>query len=148
MIFLARCHIILFIKVSSSEKFEGSFIESTIEKPINCKTIHIKNSWIWKEKFINPFNSKYLEWYSPYLDLEHTIQVCRGERVNTTFNLNEGSQVFKGGLYCKCDIIVNILWQIIHKFTTLAALQKFTWNRLDIFSDAHENDLYLCYICY
>jgi len=30
----------------------------------------------------NPFNPKYLEWYSPYLDLEHTIQICRGERIN------------------------------------------------------------------
>jgi len=28
---------------------------------------------------INPFNPKHLEWYSPSLDLEHTIQVCRGE---------------------------------------------------------------------
>jgi len=25
-----------------------------------------------------PVNPKYLEWYSPYLDLEHTIQVCIG----------------------------------------------------------------------
>jgi len=28
-----------------------------------------------------PFNPKYPEWYSPSLDHEHTIQVCRGERV-------------------------------------------------------------------
>jgi len=34
--------------------------------------------------FINPSKPKYLEWYSPYLDLEHTIQVCRGERVKYT----------------------------------------------------------------
>jgi len=28
----------------------------------------------------NPFNpNKYVEWYGPSLDLEHTIQVCRGE---------------------------------------------------------------------
>jgi len=26
-----------------------------------------------------PFNPKYSEWYGPSLDLEHTIQVCRGE---------------------------------------------------------------------
>jgi len=30
----------------------------------------------------NPFNPKYLEWYSPFFDMEYTIQVCRGERVN------------------------------------------------------------------
>jgi len=30
---------------------------------------------------VNPFNPKYLEWYSPCLDLEHTKQVCRGERI-------------------------------------------------------------------
>jgi len=30
----------------------------------------------------NPFNPKYLEWYSLTLDMEHTIQVCRCERVN------------------------------------------------------------------
>jgi len=30
----------------------------------------------------NPFNPKYIEWYSPSLALEHTIQVCRGEMVN------------------------------------------------------------------
>jgi len=30
---------------------------------------------------IHPFN---LEWYSPYLDLEHTIQVCMGHRVKYT----------------------------------------------------------------
>jgi len=32
--------------------------------------------------WLHPFNPKYLEWYSPCLDLEHTIQVCRGESVN------------------------------------------------------------------
>jgi len=30
---------------------------------------------------INRFNPKYLEWYSPSLDLEHTVQIYRGERV-------------------------------------------------------------------
>jgi len=30
---------------------------------------------------IKPFNPKYPEWYCLCLDLEHTIQVCRGERV-------------------------------------------------------------------
>jgi len=30
---------------------------------------------------VNPFNPKYLEWYSPVFDLEHTILICRGERV-------------------------------------------------------------------
>jgi len=30
---------------------------------------------------INPSNPKYLEWYSLFLDVEHTIQVCRGEWV-------------------------------------------------------------------
>jgi len=29
----------------------------------------------------NPFTPKYSEWYSPGLDLEHTIQVCWGENV-------------------------------------------------------------------
>jgi len=29
----------------------------------------------------NPFNPKYLEWYSPYLYLDLTIQVCRGDKV-------------------------------------------------------------------
>jgi len=33
---------------------------------------------------INSFNPKYLEWYNPCLDLEHTIQVCRDERVKVT----------------------------------------------------------------
>jgi len=28
---------------------------------------------------------KYPEWYSPSLDLEHTIQVCRGDRVKYYF---------------------------------------------------------------
>jgi len=28
---------------------------------------------------VNPFNPKYPEWYSPSLDLEHTMQVSRGE---------------------------------------------------------------------
>jgi len=27
----------------------------------------------------NPVIPKYLEWYSPSIDLEHTIQVCKGE---------------------------------------------------------------------
>jgi len=30
---------------------------------------------------LNPFHSKYLEWYSPYLDMGYTTQVCRGEMV-------------------------------------------------------------------
>jgi len=30
---------------------------------------------------LNPFNPKYLEWYGPCLDLEHTIQVCRRDRI-------------------------------------------------------------------
>jgi len=30
---------------------------------------------------INPFNLKYIEWYNSCLDLEQTIQVCRGERI-------------------------------------------------------------------
>jgi len=29
----------------------------------------------------DPFKPKYLEWYSPYPDPEHTIQVSRGNRV-------------------------------------------------------------------
>jgi len=32
--------------------------------------------------FFYPFKPKYPEWYDLSLDLEYTIQVCRGERVN------------------------------------------------------------------
>jgi len=35
---------------------------------------------------INPFKPKYLEWNSPSLDLEYTIQICRGERVKLSIN--------------------------------------------------------------
>jgi len=31
---------------------------------------------------VNVMNPKYLEWYSPYLGLEHTIQVSKVNRVN------------------------------------------------------------------
>jgi len=31
-------------------------------------------------KLLTVCNPNYLEWYSPCLDLEHTIQVCRGEK--------------------------------------------------------------------
>jgi len=37
---------------------------------------------LWHRLVINPFNPKYLDWYSPCLVLEHTILICRGERVN------------------------------------------------------------------
>jgi len=33
---------------------------------------------------MNPLNPKYLEWYGPNIDLKHTIQICRGERVLTS----------------------------------------------------------------
>jgi len=49
-----------------------------------CNHTHIKLQRIIKlcrSDNINPFNPKYPEWYSPCLDLEHTTQVCRGERV-------------------------------------------------------------------
>jgi len=36
---------------------------------------------------VHPFNPKYLEWNSPYLDLELTIQVYRGGMVNHTYML-------------------------------------------------------------
>jgi len=32
---------------------------------------------------INPSNPMYLEWFSPFSNLELTIQVCRGERVKS-----------------------------------------------------------------
>jgi len=32
------------------------------------------------------FNPMYLEWYGPSLDLEHTIQVCRGENFHYQFS--------------------------------------------------------------
>jgi len=32
--------------------------------------------------FYITFNPKYSKWYDPSLDLEHTIHVCRSERVN------------------------------------------------------------------
>jgi len=30
---------------------------------------------------VNPVNPKYPEWYAPGHDMEHSIQICRGERV-------------------------------------------------------------------
>jgi len=45
--------------------------------------------YTWKNRLkvsYNPSNSKYIEWYSPYFDLEHhTIQVCRGDSVKTLY---------------------------------------------------------------
>jgi len=35
---------------------------------------------------MNPYTPGNLKWYSPFLDLVHTIQVCSDERVNTRTN--------------------------------------------------------------
>jgi len=56
---------------------------------------------------LNPFNPKYLEWYSPCLDLEHTIQVCRGERVKTIV-LSLYTKTGTVFLYIYVDIIINV----------------------------------------
>jgi len=37
----------------------------------------------------NSFNPQYLQWYSPNIGLEHTIQVCRGERVKELFVMSD-----------------------------------------------------------
>jgi len=49
------------------------------------------------QRTVNAFNPKYLEWYSPCLDLEHTIQVCRGERVKN--RMLQGYDVIMGNVH-------------------------------------------------
>jgi len=44
--------------------------------------ILLKNIKLNITKYKNIVTPKYLEWYSPFCDLECTIQVCRGERFN------------------------------------------------------------------
>jgi len=55
---------------------------------------------------VNPFNPKYLEWYSPHLDLEHTIQVCRCElnRIEWKLRVFEVRQQ-----KCWCMIQANVI---------------------------------------
>jgi len=66
-----------------------------------CKFIILKETSV----LINLLNPNYLEWYSPYLDLEHAIQVCRGEMVKIVilFTLYEHvfhSRFFELRIYC------------------------------------------------
>jgi len=60
---------------------EDSQTEERIAQILNeaQQAMHIKKAMEQVIQLIN-FNPKYLEWYSPCLDLEHTIQVCRGRR--------------------------------------------------------------------
>jgi len=51
------------------------------------------------ECLINHFRPKCPEWYSPYIDLEHTIQVCRGERVKC-INIECFKLWFDYSVYC------------------------------------------------
>jgi len=56
------------------------------------------------------FNPNYPEWYGPNLDLEHTIQVCRGERVSHTI------------------ILFKLFWKLIFyhwRFLICMTLEKF-----------------------
>jgi len=63
---------------------------------------------------MNPSNPKYSEWYSLCLDLDHTIQVCGGERVSVRnkriiilfFQIHVNKVVFNYIYHCLSDISI------------------------------------------
>jgi len=73
VLLIAKCELELLNIINHNRQFLILIFQ------ISNVIIYLIYSFNW---FLNPFNPKYLEWYSPYLDMGHTIQVCRGERVN------------------------------------------------------------------
>jgi len=63
-------------------------------------TLHVKVVSPFMLRF-KPIKPMYLEWYSPSLDLEHTIQVFRGEIVKTSIGQN----------YCYIFVLISVLSQ-------------------------------------